>query len=104
MYFIHLFLFYGKIIKGDYMTIRINNLSLGLDDDIKLLKKKASKKLRISVDEIKDFKIVRESIDARNKDDIFYNYTIDVKYTGKGGKEIKKVTKESYQIEMDITS
>ncbi len=52
------------------MTIRINNLSIGLDDDIKLLKKKASKKLRISVDEIKNFKIVRESIDARNKDNI----------------------------------
>ena len=29
------------------MTIRINNLSLGLDEDISLLKKKESKKLRI---------------------------------------------------------
>ena len=28
------------------MTIRINNLSLGLDEDISILKKKASKKLR----------------------------------------------------------
>ena len=44
------------------MTIRINNLSLGLDDDIKLLKKKASKKLRISVDEIKDFKIGNKAL------------------------------------------
>ena len=60
------------------MTIRINNLSLGLDDDIKLLKKKASKKLRISVDEIKDFKIVRESIDARNKDNIKIIYAIEI--------------------------
>ena len=42
------------------MTIRINNINLGLDDDKKLIKKKISKKLRISVDEIKDFKIVRE--------------------------------------------
>ena len=36
------------------MTIRINNLSLSLDDDISLLKKKVSKKLRISENEIKD--------------------------------------------------
>lgn len=49
------------------MTIRINNLSLGLDEDISILKKKASKKLRISENEIKDLKIVRESIDARKK-------------------------------------
>ena len=36
------------------MTIRINNLSLSLDDDISLLKKKVSKKLRISEKEIED--------------------------------------------------
>ena len=47
------------------MTIRINNLSLSLDDDISLLKKKVSKKLRISEKEIEDLRIVRESIDAR---------------------------------------
>lgn len=49
------------------MTIRINNLSLSLDDDISLLKKKVSKKLRISEKEIEDLRIVRESIDARKK-------------------------------------
>ena len=58
------------------MTIRINNLSLGLDDDINLLRKKASKKLRISVDEITNFKLVRESIYARNKDNIKLTYAI----------------------------
>ena len=54
------------------MTIRINNLSLSLDDDISLLKKKVSKKLRISEKEIEDLRIVRESIDARKKDNIKY--------------------------------
>ena len=62
------------------MTIRINNLSLGLDDDINLLKKKASKKLRISADEITNFKIVRESIDARNKDNIKLTYAIELEH------------------------
>ena len=60
------------------MTIRINNINLGLDDDKKLIKKKISKKLRISVDEIKDFKIVRESLDARNKDNIKLTYAIEL--------------------------
>ena len=49
------------------MTIRINNLSLGLDEDISLLKKKASKKLRISENEIKDLKIVRKKEDVRER-------------------------------------
>ena len=44
------------------MTIRINNLSLSLDDDISLLKKKVSKKLRISEKEIEDLRIVRQSV------------------------------------------
>ena len=44
------------------MTIRINNLSLSLDDDISLLKKKVSKKLRISEKEIEDLRIVRLSV------------------------------------------
>ena len=62
------------------MTIRINNLSLGLDEDISILKKKASKKLRISENEIKDLKIVRESIDARKKDNIKFTYAIEINY------------------------
>ena len=52
------------------MTIRVNNIVLSLDDDISILKKKVSKKLKISIDEIKNFKIIKESLDARNKDNI----------------------------------
>ena len=37
------------------MTIRINNITLGLDDDLSLIKKKVSKKLRVSIEEVKDF-------------------------------------------------
>ena len=58
------------------MAIRINNLSLSLDDDISLLKKKVSKKLRISEKEIEDLRIVRESIDARKKDNIKLTYAL----------------------------
>ena len=41
------------------MTIRVNNIVLSLDDDISILKKKVSKKLKISIDEIKNFKIIK---------------------------------------------
>jgi uncharacterized FAD-dependent dehydrogenase len=58
------------------MTIRINNLSLGIDDDISLLEGKAAKKLGLSEKNFKSFKILRESIDARKKDSIRFSYSV----------------------------
>jgi uncharacterized FAD-dependent dehydrogenase len=64
------------ITKEDEMSIRIKNLLLSIDDDINTLKIKASKKMRISESSIKDFKILKESIDARKKDDIKLSYSV----------------------------
>lgn len=60
------------------MTIRINNISLSINEDIKLLKNKVAKKLRLNEDEFKDFKILKESLDARKKDNIKFNYSVIV--------------------------
>lgn len=60
------------------MSIRINNIILDIEEDIKVLRDKASKKLRISKENIKELKILRESIDARKKDIIKFNYSIEV--------------------------
>lgn len=81
--------------------LRLENIKIRedlSDDDVV---REACKKYQISFSDVEYYNILKKSIDARNKDDIFYNYTIDVKYTGKGGKEIKKVTKESYQIDIN---
>jgi uncharacterized FAD-dependent dehydrogenase len=58
------------------MAIRINNLLLHIDDDMDALKSKASKKLRVSEQSIKEFKIIKESIDARKKEDIKFSYSV----------------------------
>lgn len=58
------------------MTIRINNLSLDIEEDIQLLKGKAAKKINISELDINNFKISRESIDARKKGQIKFNYSV----------------------------
>lgn len=50
----------------------INNLNLGLDEDIDVLKFLASKKLNVSVDKIKHFKLIKKSVDARDKNDIHF--------------------------------
>ena len=85
------------------MTIRINNLSLGLDEDISLLKKKASKKLRISENEIKDLKIVRESIDARKKDNIKFTYAIEINYKDEELRQEKLLGIKCYNCAKEIT-
>ena len=67
-------------LKGDYMTIRINNIVLGLDDDIEVVKKRVSKKLKVSINEIENFKIIKESLDARNKNNIKFTYAVEVNH------------------------
>ena len=59
------------------MTLRINNIILSLDENIDILNKKISKKLKVSEEEINDFKIIKESVDARNKDNIKFTYAIE---------------------------
>ena len=60
------------------MTIRINNISTNIDEGLETIKVKVSKKLKINQDKIKDIKILRESIDARRKDNIRFNYTVEI--------------------------
>lgn len=64
------------------MAIRINNISLDIEEnvekDISYLYQKAAKKLKINEGEIENLKILRESIDARKKNSIKFNYSIEV--------------------------
>lgn len=60
------------------MTIRINNISLKLEEDKEILKKRAAKKLKISESEIRNFKILKESLDARRKSDIKLVYHVEL--------------------------
>lgn len=60
------------------MSIRVNNIVLDIDEDIEALKVKVLKKLNLKQNEIKAFKIVKESIDARKKNSIKLNYSVEV--------------------------
>ncbi len=59
--------------------LRINSIKLTLDESENLLKTKSAKILGIDVDKITEIKIIKKSLDARKKDNIFYTYCIDVK-------------------------
>ncbi|WP_297720278.1 NAD(P)/FAD-dependent oxidoreductase [Intestinimonas sp.] len=58
--------------------IRISNLSLPLDGDLSLLRKKAARRLGLRPDDLAAVTPVRQSIDARKKQDVHYVYTVDV--------------------------
>ena len=62
--------------------VRVQNIKLYMDETEALLKSKAAKKLRISDDDIIDFKISRKSLDARDKERIFFVYALDVRLKG----------------------
>ncbi len=56
---------------------RIHQIKRGIYEEKSVLKKKLSKKLRVPEDSIKNIKIIKESIDARDKKNIHFVYTID---------------------------
>lgn len=60
------------------MTLRINDVKLHINQDKSKILDKIISMIRVKDLKIKSFKIVKESIDARDKNDIFFIYTIDI--------------------------
>ena len=83
--------------------LRLENVKIYEDLTEEDVVKKACEKYNIDFNEVKKFVIYKKSIDARNKDNIFYNYTIDVKYSGnKKIKNVKIVPEEKYELNIDV--
>lgn len=58
--------------------IRVRQLKLPVGHSEDELKKKAAKMLKIPKERIKQVKLVKRSIDARKKPELFYSYTLDI--------------------------
>ncbi|SFC82908.1 NAD(P)/FAD-dependent oxidoreductase [Clostridium uliginosum] len=84
------------------MSIRINNLTLNIDDEdeIDILKNKVCKKLKISKEDIKELNIIKESIDARKRNEIKFNYCVDV-VCDKEKKILSNIKDKDIKIEKD---
>lgn len=86
--------------------LRINSIKLSLDDNENLLKAKVSKLLGIDVKNIKKLRIIKKSLDARKKDNIFYTYCVDVEtdidenkiLSKKGIKNVSVSSEYNYEI------
>lgn len=73
--------------------IRVTQIKVLPDADKYVLSKKAAKILGIRETEIKKLEIVKQSIDARKKPEIYYSYVVDVELTASKAQEEKLVKK-----------
>lgn len=65
--------------------IRITSLKLNIGHNENDLKDAVLKKLRLSDDDISGFRIVKKSLDARDKENICWNYIIDAEVKNEAG-------------------
>lgn len=77
---------------------RIENLKIREDLNKKQLISYICKKYKINESNITNFTICKKAIDARDKDDIFYNYTIDIQ-TNIQLNKLKEVKREEIKFE-----
>jgi len=81
---------------------RLENIKIREDIDNQELLKRACKKYKININNVLDYKIFKKSIDARNKEDIFYNYTIDVETKNKV-RNAKKIDNQNVTLIVEST-
>ena len=58
--------------------LRLENIKIFEDLEESEIIKKACIKYKIDYKKVKNYSIYKKSIDARNKENVFYNYTIDI--------------------------
>ncbi|MCI9159005.1 MAG: hypothetical protein HFF55_08405, partial [Lawsonibacter sp.] len=58
--------------------IRIGNLPLPVDGDFDLLRRRAARALGVRPGALGELEIVRQSIDARDKYNVHYVYTVEL--------------------------
>lgn len=82
--------------------IRVNQIKCSLDEPITVLPEKIAKKLQIRPEEILEYRIFKESIDARHKEGLHMSYTVDVRtnkeewFLSKPRKDISKTPDMNY--------
>lgn len=83
--------------------LRLENIKIYEDLTEEGVLAEACIKYKLDFKKVKKYAIYKKSIDARNKENIFYNYTIDIEYTGlKNTKNIKVVNEEEFNLTINV--
>lgn len=78
--------------------IRVNQVKLPVDHTEADLLRKTAKMMGIGEAQINSLKIVRQSLDARKKPDLYYLYAVDVAVSGKEAALVKRARSINVQI------
>ena len=78
--------------------VRIENIRIYEDLEIDEIIAIACKKNKLDKSKVKKVIIHKKSVDARKKDNVFYNYSIDIDYDGKVPKNLKIVPEEDFKL------
>lgn len=81
--------------------IRIQQLKLPISHTEEQLRQKIAKTLRLPAAEIKEYKIRKQSVDARKKQEVSFVYTVDIKVSGEE-KLLKKLKNNHVSIAKDV--
>ncbi len=83
--------------------LRLENIKIRDELNNEEVLRIACKKNHVVFNEVIDFYILKKSIDARNKEDIFYNYTIDVSVKNEEKyQKLKKVKKDNGVLKLEV--
>ena len=78
--------------------IRINEIKMSLDSSKEDLYASCRKILKLKDEQIKSITIMRQSVDSRKKDNVFFCYTVDVEVIGDEEKIVKRINSNKLQI------
>ena len=82
--------------------IRVNQIKVFYNCNTDILYEKTAKALKVKTTDIKELKIVKKSIDARKKPEIWYVYVVDVKIDNEYA-VLKKAKNPNASIAKDVT-
>lgn len=82
--------------------LRLENIKIREEVEPEEVVEIACKKNRIDFNEVVDYYIYKKSIDARNKADIFYNYTVDVCVKNEGKYPKCKVVENQRDVKLEL--
>ena len=83
--------------------VRLDNIKIRENLEIDDVVRRACLKNKIDYNSVKEFRIVRKSIDARNKNDIFFNYIVDIEVENEEKyRKLKKVVTTENSLKVKV--
>ena len=86
------------------MSLRVSNIRLGLDEPEAILPQKLADILRIPCDTLGSWRILRKSLDARDKDHIGFVYSVEVSLPDEEAKLTQRPIRSGQEARVELHS